>query len=135
MRFATYFLKADKRFSKEERIFLKAVGVFLMVEGMLLKADVMFLKAEGMLLKTEIVFLMAKGICLTIDQHNKIVSERYRMGLKTRYGFFLVLSIHGLISCARRPTSLSLPSALAHAVSSSSRNTLKSQNLPPKISL
>lgn len=124
MRFATNFLKADKRFLKEERMFLKAVGVFLMVEGMLLKADVMFLKAEGMFLKTERMLLKAKGICLTVAQHNKTVSERYRMGLKTRYGFSFVLSIHGLISCVRRPTSLSLPSALAHKVSSSSRNTL-----------
>lgn len=122
MRFATSFLKVEERFLKEERMFLKAVGAFLKVEDMFLKVEGTFLKTEGVFLKTERMLLKAKGICLTLDQHNKIVSERSRMGLETKYGFSLVLSIHGLISCVRRPTSLSLPSTLAHEVSSSSRN-------------
>lgn len=102
------FLKAEGRFLKEKRISRKA-------DGALLKAEGAFLKAERAFLKTE-------ETCLILDQHIKISTERCRMVLETRYGLSLVFSIHGLISCVRRPTSLSLPSALVRKISSNSHN-------------
>lgn len=110
------FLKAEGRFLKEKRISRKADGAFLKAEGA-------FLKAEGAFLKAERAFLKAEETCLILDQHIKISTERCRMVLETRYGLSLVFSIHGLISCVRRPTSLSLPSALVRKISSNSHNT------------